>query len=272
MKSVKKLIETVVLVILIVLVLVLIGFSLFGESLIKTGIETAGTKTLSVAVNIGDLDLSVFRGIVGMKNLVVANPTGYEHKNLLEMRDGRVKAGLRSLLSDTVEIEYLNLDGINLAIEQKGTTNNLQEILNAIPKPKDPAPAAEPGKEPKKLHVKKLNISNVKVAVKLLPIPGQADTINLELDPIVMTDLGSDDKLTTAKLTKEVILAIAKGIAKKGAGILPADMIGSMDAVASQASEIIDEARKTIEAGKEEAQKTIESGKGVLEGILKPKE
>ncbi|MFA5553853.1 MAG: hypothetical protein WDA68_04755, partial [Phycisphaerae bacterium] len=107
-------------------------------------------------------------------------------------------------------------------------------------------------------------------------IPGQADTINLELEPIVMTDLGSDDKLTTAKLTKEVILAIAKGIAKKGAGVLPADMIGSMDAVASQASEIgkaaVDEARKTIEAGKEEAQKTIESGKGVLEGILKPKE
>ncbi|MFA7485726.1 MAG: hypothetical protein WCZ89_06860, partial [Phycisphaerae bacterium] len=74
MKSVKKLIETVVLVILIVLVVALIVFSLFGERLIKSGIETAGTKTLSVGVNIGALDLSVFRGIVGMKNLVIANP------------------------------------------------------------------------------------------------------------------------------------------------------------------------------------------------------
>jgi hypothetical protein len=283
MKPVKKLIETIVLVVLIIVVLLLIVFSLFGEHVIKVAIETAGTKALNVGVNIDDLNLSVFRGSVGIKGLVIGNPPGYEHKNLMELNEGRVKTSLKSLMSDTVEIESINFDGINLFMEQKGLTNNLQDILKSIPKAKEKPKPAEPAKEPKKLHVKQLKITGVKVNVKLLPVPGKATTVKLELDPIEMNDLGSDDKLTTAKLISKVTVAISKGVVKKGAGVLPDEMINTLSDTLGRFTDIskaaMKEGQKLLESGKEESEKMLETGKetgqGILEGfkgILKSKE
>lgn len=278
MKKAKKLIETVVLAILIVIVLAIIIFSLFGENMIKTGIENAGSKTLSVPVNLGNLDLSLLRGSVGVENLVVANPQGYELKNLLELQSGNVTTNLKSLMSDTVQIESINLDGINMSIEQKGTTNNLQEILNSIPKSDEPA--AEPSEKPaKKLHIKQLRISNVRVNVKLLPLPGKDNTVTLELQPIEMSDLGSDDKYTTAKLAKEVVVAIAKGIAREGANILPADMINSMESSIGQFTEMgkaaMEEGQKAVDEGQKALEEGQKAGKDLLEGakdLFKTKE
>ena len=66
------------------------------------------------------------------------------------------------------------------------------------------------------------------VQAKLLPIPGKADTVTLKLDPIIMTDLGSDDKMDVAKLTGKILLAIATGVAKQGVGLLPDSVTDAM--------------------------------------------
>lgn len=256
MKKAMKVVETVVLLVLIIVVLAIIGFSLYGENMIKKGVETAGTKALKVAVKLDNLNLSLFKGAVGINGLTVANPQGYEHQTLLELQSGNITTKLKSLMSDTVQIESINLDGVSVSIEQKGLSNNLQDILNAIPKTDEPAATSD--KPSKKLHIKQLKISNVKVNVKLLPVPGKADTIILELEPIEMSNLGSDDKMTTAKLAKEVVLAIAKNIAKKGAGLLPDDMLNNMNTSINQAAEM-------GKAAIEEGQKAVEEGKGLLE-------
>lgn len=279
MKPVRRLIETTIFAVLIIIVLLLVVFSLFGEHVIKVGIETAGTKALSVGVNIEDLDLSVFKGAVAIKGLEVRNPAGYEHENLMKLNEGRVKTSLKSLMSDTVEIESINFDGIDLFMEQKGMTNNLQDILKRIPKAEEKAEPAEPAKEPKKLHIKQLKITAVTVNVKLLPVPGKADTVKLKLDPIEMNNLGSEDKLTTAKLASKIIVAISKGVAKQGAGKLPADIINTLENTLGNISKISDaavkEGQKLLDAGKEEGEKMLDTGKGILEGakgILKTKD
>jgi len=276
MKSVKKLIETVILVIIIVVALLLLGFEFFGESLIKTGIETAGTKALKVGVSIDKLNLSVFKGRVEIEGLAVDNPAGYEQKYLLEMNKGEVVTRLKSLMSDTVEIDSILLDGITIAVEQKGLDNNLKVVLNSLPKAE--GKPEEPAAEGKKLKVKDLKITNTTVKVKLLPaqiLPGQADTAELKLDPIEMKDLGSDDKLTIAKLAGKVMVAIASGVSKQGGGILPKDVLNSVQGALKNLeviSNVITEGQKTLESGGKEIE---ESGKGILEGvkgILKQKE
>jgi len=260
MKPVKKLIETVILVIIIVVALLLLGFELFGERVIKTGIEAAGTKALGVGVDIDSLDLSVFKGRVAIKRLRVDNPAGYEQKYLLQMGKGQVQTRLKSLMSDTVEIESILLDDITLAIEQKGLDNNLKVVLDSLPK----AEAAEG----KKLVVKDLKITNTTVKVKLLPVqvmPGQADTVTLKLDPIEMKDLGSDDKLTTAKLASKVMVAIADAVAKQGAGVLPKDLLNSVQGTLQNLGELSEALKK--KDVKEVLEKGQESGKEIIEGI-----
>ncbi len=270
MKAVKKILKLAVLSIIILLVILGAAFYLFGEHLLKVGIETAATEALSVGVNINDLDISILKGTVEIDGLIVKNPAGYTYENLLELGHGRVTANIGSLLDDTVRIKELKLDTIDLVIEQKALSNNLQDIIKAIPSG-EPKAEEETKKPSKKLRIDNLEITNVTVKAKLLPIPGRIDTITLKLDPIRMSDLGSDDKLTVAKLTGKILSAIAGGVAEQGVGVLPEEIVNTMKSTLG----------KTIDLGKtaaKEGEKLIEEGKDVgkelvegLKGLLKPK-
>ena len=267
----KKLLNTIRIILIVVLLLVLaasILFDIFAEGLVKVGVETAATKQLNVKVTLADVDLSLMAGGIKLQDLVISNPPGYQHENLLQLKKAKVNVDIGSLLGDIVKIQQIKLDGIDLTIEQRGlSSNNLQDIIKSIPKkPKEKAPAEEKPKaeeEPKpskKLQIEELEITNVKVNVKLLPIPGKTDTITMELAPIRMTNLGEDGKMDIAELSAKILLAITEGITEQGVGILPADILDTTKSALGD----------TLGLGKgatEESKKIIEEGKKVIEGF-----
>ena len=256
----KKLLNKIRLILIVVLVSILavsILFDIFAEGLLKTGIETAATKTLNVGVRLADIELSVFKGEIAFEGLVVSNPPGYKYKNLLELKTAKIDVDVRTLLSDVVIIEQIKLDGITLTLEQRGvTSNNLKDIIKSIPKkPKTEKPSG------RKLQIDELEITNVVVNVKLLPVPGKADTVTLKLAPIRMTNLGDDGTMDTAKLSAKILLAITEGITEQGVGIIPADILNTTRAT-------LDKALDIGKAATEEGMKIIEKGKDIGEGII----
>jgi hypothetical protein len=258
MKNPLKILYIILSAVVLLLIVVVIAVTFFAGIAVKIGVETAGTKALSVPVTLGDADLSILRGKLRLQNLAVDNPPGYQHEKLLELGDARVAVSIGSLLTDTVNIKEIKLDGMNVVIEQKSVTgNNLRDIIKDIPtgEPKEEEePATEkPGKT---LRIDNLEITNVTVKAKLLPVPGKSDTVTLKLDPIIMTDLGSDEKMDMAKLSGKILLAIANGVAKQGAGVLPDDMTAAMKDTLGKAAEL-----------GEEGKKLIEESKGLLEGV-----
>lgn len=267
MKAVNKILRFVVLFIVILFVILCIASYLFGGHLLKVGIETAATKALGVGVDIDDLDISILKGTVRIEDLIVKNPPGYTYMNLLELGSGRVTAGIGSLLGDTVRIKELELDGINLVIEQKALSNNLQDVIGSI----SAGEKQRPEPSGKKLHIDELEISNIKVKVKLLPVPGKADTVTLNLTPIKMSNLGTDDKLSTGILARKIMLAIADGVAEQGVGILPKEMVGTMKSTLGRTMDLgkaaAEEGEKLIEEGKDAGAEIIEGFKD----LLKPK-
>ena len=274
MKKIHKILRIVLLVIIVLVVSIFVLINLFGNRILKTGIETVATKTLTVPVNIDDMDFAILGGKVSFQNLIVDNPPGYKHEKLLEVGKARIAVSIGSLLTDTVNIKEIMFDGLEVTLEQKGvTSNNLQDIIKALPKSdEEPEPKDETSKSSKKLHIDKLEISNVIVNAKLLPIPGKKDTLTLKLDPILMTDLGSDDKLDVAALSSKILLAIATGVAKQGAGLLPEGMTDGMKATLSKATEL---SKAATEEGKKLLEEGTDAGKGIIKGfkgLLKPKE
>ncbi|MBN1391364.1 MAG: AsmA family protein [Sedimentisphaerales bacterium] len=261
MKTKKVVFNFIVLPIVILLVVIIAAFFLVGTSLIKSGVEKAASTALGVPVTIKDIDLSILQGSVGIQGLVVKNPQGYANETLLELGEARVSLDIGSLMSDTVKIQLVKLDGTKLTMEQKGLTNNLKEILDRLPKTEE-----KPEEEGKNLHIDRLEITNTNVSVKLLPGSGKSDTISLKLDPIIMDNLGTDKKLSMGILTAKVIEAIATGIAKQGAGVLPDDMVKGIGSSLKQAAEVgkaaAEEGKKAIESGKE----AVEDIKGLLGG------
>ncbi len=271
MKSTRKILRIVLSVIVVLIVCIVVLIHLLGNSILKTGIETAASKMLNVGVSIDDMDFSILGGKVSFRNLVIDNPPGYKHDKLLKVSNARIAVSITSLLKDTVNIKEIMLDGVDVVIEQKGvTSNNLQDIIKAIPEA-EAKPEGETKKAAKKLHIDKLEITNVTVKAKLLPVPGKKDTVTLKLNPIRMTDLGSDDKLDVATLSGKILLAIATGVAEQGAGLLPEDMTDTMKATLSKTAEL---GKAAAEGGKKLLEEGKDTGKDLVEGVkglLKPK-
>ena len=280
MKAVNKIVKRVVLAVAIVLVILIGSLYLFGGHLVKIGVETAATKALGVRVDIADVDISILGGSVEIEGLIIENPDGYEHKNLLELGRARVAANIGSMLGDTVQIKELKLDGINLVIEQKGLSNNLQDVIKAIPAGAKKETEAESAG--RKLHIDNLEISDITVKAKLLPVPGKADTITLKLSPIRMTDLGSGGKLDTAALSGRILLAIANSVAEQGAGVLPKEVTAQIRSELKRLEKLpqalLEEGVRILEEKKDLGKDVIESGKDIgkevtegLKGLLKQK-
>ena len=274
MKKALKVVYIVLAGIVVLVVAAAVVVHLFADSALKAAIETAGTKALSVGVSVEDVDLSILAGRVGFQNLVIDNPPGYEHDRLLELAKARIAVATGSLLSDTVNIKEIKLDGVNVVLEQRGVSgNNIQDVIKAMPaqgtEEKGKA-ESEPGG--KKLHIDNLEITNAAVKVKLLPLPGKADTLTLKLAPIKMTDLGGDNDLDTVALSRTVLLAIAGGIAEQGADVLPTEMLTSLASelknVGALPKALAVEGGKVLKAGKEVGEKAMEVGKDMGRDVL----
>jgi hypothetical protein len=263
MKSAKKVITWVAVSILVILLVLIIGFHIFGAGMIKAVVEKTASSTLGVPVTIKSINLSILQGKVEIKGLVVKNPPGYANETLLELGDGVVNLDIGSVMSDTIKIQLVKLDNTKLAIEQKGLTSNLNEILAKLPKEgKEAAPKTEqPGKN---LTVTRLEITNTNVMVKLLPIPGKIDTVSLKLDPIVMENLGTDKKLSVASLVAKVMSALATGVAKQGTGLLPDDIVKGIGSTLGKTAEL---GMGAVKEGQKALETTANVGKGAVEGI-----
>ncbi|MHC4706863.1 MAG: AsmA family protein [Planctomycetota bacterium] len=267
MRKIRKIIRTIVLAVLIIVVVVAAAIVLWGESVLKRGIEAAGSTALGVDVSVNNVDLSILGGKVGLEDLLIDNPPGYDHDKLLELEDARIKVNVKSLLGDVVNIKEIKLDGMNLVVEQKDIIkNNLQEVIESIP---DRDEQTEPSG--KKLHIDTLEITDVTVKVNLLPVPGKVTTVPLKLKPIKMTDLGSDNKLDAVELSVKILLAIAGGIAEQGVGVLPDEILNPLNnelgRLGTLSGALLKEGGKILDGG-------TDLGKDLTEGIgglLKPK-
>jgi hypothetical protein len=282
----KKFLSVLGIAALTVIVLAFILFTVFGNRALKIGIETGATSALRVGVSLDDVNLSILKGTLELSGLKIENPAGYQHPEFLTLDKAMVALKISSLLSDTIEIEKIQMDNIQLTIEQKDLmTNNLEEILNALPKSEEKAPQPEASqkteqKAGKQLLIRELVINGVEVKVKPLPTPGKVDTIPLRLNPIVMKDLGSDKPLNTAELSAKILKAIAGGITEQGKDLLPMDIINSIgEGLAKEGQKVLEMGVQTFEKATGQTGKILEGTKDVgkqatdaLKGIFPKKE
>ena len=271
MAAAKKTVK-IVLIVILALILVVTGMVHFiGDRALKAAIETVGSEVLQVPVTLDSISFSILRGTVDVKNLVVGNPEGYDHENLLELNEMHLDANIMSFLSDTGQIRSIKLDGMNVVMEQKGMTNNIKQVLDSLPKTGEDEPAEKPTKDSdkktsseKKLIIDELEISNVTVKVKPLPIPGKAATLSIPVPTIKMTDLGKEKNLDIAGFVHKIFTSIVEGIAKAGSNILPDDMLGSLS---EQGKALVESSKKALEKGSDIGKDLLESTKDLGEGL-----
>lgn len=256
-----KVSNIIIAVVVIVFLLIVIGLVSI-DRILRSAIQSAISHQLGVNATVGKVSLKILSGTVEVTNLKINNPKGYQFENVFEARTIFVKTGIGNLLSDPVEIQQIMVDGVLMTIEQKGLTTNINDILKNMPKT-EPAPD-EPNKPGKKVHISSLDINDLSVTIKLLPIPGKTDAMTVNIESLHFSDIGGE-RTNLAQVIGKVFTEISRAVIREGQDIIPSDLLTPIqDAVNQHLGSIGEEGKKILEGGKEIQEKATETLKGIF--------
>jgi uncharacterized protein involved in outer membrane biogenesis len=216
MNTAKKIIWSVVIVLVILVIIGAIIASAFLGDITKKAIETLGPRITKVSVTVDQVHLSLLTGSASVKGLVVGNPQGYQAPQAISAGLIAVDLNPLSVLSDKIVVHSLRMESPDITFEGGLRGNNLSQILDNVNGSAQqsaqnggavPAGPNAPAKPSKKYEVDDLVITGAKVHVLLTDLGGKEQT--LSLPPIHLTGLGkSQEGITVADLSRSVLDAI----------------------------------------------------------------
>ena len=278
--------------------ILLIGFLLLGaagyfllppaaKNAIESGTHSAlGTQTELDTIKAGFGLGSTSMGIAGF---TAQQPTGFEGPAFLEIGEIDVAVKTFSVLSDTVRVPEVTLDGLRLRLVQNGTESNFLQVyshLQTLMEGSGETPEAQEadGGSGKAIEIGVVKVSGVAADFDLTGIPGIAKSYSFEL-PAFEIDLSqaaneqrleSVEQATAHMLSKVIEQAV--GYAKGQAGPEFADLIGGDFAQLRQRAEaelmgFLDQGGTQFDAWKGEALEGLrsrigQSAKDALEGAI----
>lgn len=200
------------LVVLIIIAVVVLALSL--DKIVKKSVNTLGPEITKVSVTVDDIHIGLLTGSAKVKGLVIGNPEGYKTPNAISVGTAAVGLDVASLLSDKIIIRSVLIDAPEITFEGGLSGNNLSQIAaNAAGTNQTAATTTASGKPAKKIEVDDFLLTGAKVHVSLTGLVSKEAT--LTLPDIHLTDLGkSEDGLTAADLTKQILSAISTATVK----------------------------------------------------------
>jgi hypothetical protein len=197
-------------VVIVVAVLVTVVFQNL-DGIIKQVIEGAGTQATGVAVRVADVKFTLQEGRGEIYGLTVANPPGYQSGNLFEMDEVVVQVEPTSLTGPVIVINEVLIDGARLIAEQKGTTTNVQELMDGMATDTSEPPPAEGEPGDVRLMLEQFSFVNSNSTLKTEQLGEKA----LKLPNIQLTDLGDRETgLTPEQLAGQIMGAVVKQVEK----------------------------------------------------------
>ncbi len=233
-------------ILLIVVVIVAVWFSIDG--IIRSEIQSRATAALGTKTTLTDAHLSILGGSITLHGLTVDNLKGYPDAHLLTMQSCGTTVSLHSLLTKTVVIKLITINGLHISMDQNGLSNNIITEINHLNNQQSAAGSGSPtkGSGGKALAISKVLLLNTVVRLNTALIPGQKGVpIVITLPRMVLNEPTNPNgrPLRLAGLMEQILLEIAKSVATNPA--IPAPVRGTLKAAAS----LIDSGAGTIMHG-----------------------
>ena len=152
------------------------------------GIKLGDSKGLNAEqfVSIGKVEVLLYKGSADVKDILIANPEGFNEKYLLNLKHAKVDLDPGTLLSEKLRIEEILVEGTDFYYEPQITgqdnVKKLEEYVNTTFK----VPADQKKKEPQKIQVDKIRIRDIDVATVVLK-----QNVVIPMIPIRMEKLGT---------------------------------------------------------------------------------
>ena len=188
-----------------VLAIIIAGVYFFApslESIVQKIVHKYGSEITGTDVNLKGFKLGLANGEGSISEITVGNPKGYDAKNIFELGNIYVKVDIKSLTSDTIIIEdievskpiinyeMLSLTRNNITDIQENIKKNTAKSSSAKTEDKAEESKSEDTAASKKVIIKKLSIKDGEINA----IVGKEEAVSVKLPTITMTNIGEDKK------------------------------------------------------------------------------
>jgi uncharacterized protein involved in outer membrane biogenesis len=215
------------LVVVIVLVVGIVWMNING--IVRRTVETQATNSLDLQTTVGGANVSLFGGSVGLSELRVASPKGFDAPQMFALDGVKVDVSLGQLRSDPIGIQQIRIDNPQLVVEQADGKFNFKVLMDQ--QSKQPPDSGNPGDgkrdetEPIRLIVHDLVVNEAKVSLRP-GIPGLAQQIDVPIPSFQLKDIGTSEGNKNGVAIKEVVMLLVTTLAQKASesGSLPAEV------------------------------------------------
>jgi len=230
------------------------------DPLVEAAVSHGGSEAAGVPVVLEEADVSLVGGSVRLGELSIANPPGWSERPFFALRQGALQLGKEPLWSELLEVETLDLSGIELSLEQRGKESNWKTILDNLERFAARQPASADAQAPpttRKLRAKLVALRDVRVLVAVDGVPWLSKQRELVLPLVEVRDIDSDG--STAEIVGALLSALLRATLDaalaQGADWLPED-------IARDLGVDLRELRKALDAPD-----LLEGGKQLLRGV-----
>lgn len=236
---------------------------IYASSLIKTAVETVGSRTLGVPVTLGMAKIEPLSGHLSLSDFEIRNPKGYTTQTAFSVKKIDIKVKLSSILNETVVIENIRIERPETTFEGVYDQNNIKDLYKALSSAEHAEHTQETHTEPHQTshedhthhahnHTPKIIIDSFefiegKVRAVIKTPVGQKDQ-SAQLPNLTLTHIGRHEgglSLTEAAL--EISAPIQEEIQKLAHGImgdLKGELQNGVDTFKSRVKSLADDVKK----------------------------
>jgi hypothetical protein len=211
----KKIILSLILVILLAVVGALLYVFTNLDAIVKAAIEKYGSQATKTAVRVSSVKILLSEGEGAVHGLTIADPPGFTAPSIMKLNDIDVRIAVNSVTGNPIVIDRILISGPEVFYEMKenGTANVdvLKKNLAKGSPGEEKAQKKSKGKEIR-LRVKRLVFEKGRIHVsiaKLLEKPYVIDLPRVEL-----TDIGRNNGATPSEIARIMATALAEETVK----------------------------------------------------------
>jgi hypothetical protein len=212
-------------------------------------VRAAANAALGVPVKVEAVEIEPFAGSATVRGLEVGNPSGYASPTALSAGDITVDLSADSS-STSVVVDMVHLRDVGIWFEQKGTTNNVSDIIGGMSSKDAAAPKAPAAKGPGiELVIRTLLLEKVAVhAAEGTGLVGKAIPLALTLDRLEIKDIRTtaNGDGVAEQVTAKVFEATMAAVVRESGSKLPAQLGASVLDSAKAAGTVVEGATKAI--------------------------
>ncbi len=202
----------------IIIVIIIAVFLLNNiNPIVKKGVETGGSKVLSVPVTLNNSDISIFSGSGALAGLTIGNPSGFKTEYAFQLKQVQVDLDVKSVTSDTIHIKNVLIDAPSIIFEGGFGKSNLSQLLaNAKAfsgggtKDTETKSEEKGDSQQKKILIDHVTIANGSISVSMNMLQGQQLTV--PLPTLELSDIGKKGDTNAAEALEEILTAIIQAV------------------------------------------------------------